>query len=64
MQSPDQSPELGSSDLDHTRGDTLTVVFNAFGATYRRKDHPPTTVTIDGNFTQMGNELPLVLKKS
>jgi uncharacterized lipoprotein YmbA len=62
IQSPDQAPNWAPATSIARQGDKLTVVFNAFGATYEGKvssDHN----TIDGKFTQMGNELPLVLKK-
>jgi hypothetical protein len=62
LQSPDQSPNWAPATSITRDGDKLTVVFNAFGATYEGKisaDH----TSIDGKFTQMGNEMPLVLKK-
>lgn len=62
IQSPDQAPNWAPANSISREGDKLTVRFNAFGATYEGKisaDHN----TIDGKFTQMGNELPLVLKK-
>lgn len=62
IQSPDQSPNWAPATSIARSGDSLTVVFKAFGATYEGKissDH----TTIDGKFNQMGNELPLVLKK-
>lgn len=62
LQSPDQSPNWAPATSITREGDKLTVVFNAFGATYEGKisaDH----TTIDGKFTQMNNEMPLVLKK-
>lgn len=62
LQSPDQSPNWAPATSITRDGNKLTVVFNAFGATYEGKisaDHG----AIDGKFTQMGNELPLVLKK-
>lgn len=63
IQSPDQSPNWAPANSITRDGDTVTVVFKAFGATYEGKisaDH----ATIDGKFSQMGNDLPLVLKKS
>lgn len=63
LQSPDQAPNWAPANSITREGDKLTIVFKAFGATYEGKistDHS----TIDGKFTQMGNELPLVLKKS
>ena len=63
LQSPDQAPNWAPANSITREGDKLTVVFKAFGATYEGKisaDH----TAIDGKFTQMGNELPLVLKKS
>jgi len=62
IQSPDQNPNWAPATSITRAGDKLTVEFKAFGATYEGKiaaDH----TTIDGTFTQMGNELPLVLKK-
>jgi hypothetical protein len=62
IQSPDQSPNWAPATSIAREGDTLKVTFNAFAATFEGKiaaDHS----TIDGHFTQMGNELPLVLKK-
>lgn len=62
IQSPDQSPNWAPATSISREGDHLSVVFNAFGATYKGKiaaDHS----SIDGQFVQMGNELPLVLKK-
>ena len=63
MQSPDQSPGWAPATSIKREGDKLTVVFNAFGATYEGTIAAD-KITIDGKFTQMGNELPLVLKKS
>lgn len=63
IQSPDQSPNWAPANSIARDGDKLTVEFKAFGATYEGKisaDH----TTIDGKFNQMGNEIPLVLKKS
>lgn len=63
IQSPDQAPNWAPATSISRDGDKLTVEFKAFGATYEGKisaDH----TTIDGKFNQMGNELPLVLKKS
>lgn len=62
IQSPDQSPNWAPATSIAREGDKLTITFNAFGATFEGKvtaDH----TSIDGHFTQMGNELPLVLKK-
>jgi len=62
IQSPDQSPNWAPATSISREGDQLSVVFNAFGATFKGKvsaDHS----SIDGQFTQMGNDLPLVLKK-
>ena len=62
IQSPDQSPNWAPATSISREGDQLSVVFNAFGATFKGKilaDHS----SIDGQFVQMGNELPLVLKK-
>lgn len=62
IQSPDQAPNWAPANSIKREGDNLAVEFKAFGATYKGKisaDH----TTIDGKFTQMGNELPLVLKK-
>jgi hypothetical protein len=63
IQSPDQSPNWAPANSITRDGDKVTIVFKAFGATYEGKisaDHS----NIDGKFTQMGNELPLILKKS
>lgn len=62
IQSPEQSPNWAPATSINRAGDSLTVEFKAFNATYEGKvsaDHS----TIDGKFNQMGNELPLVLKK-
>ena len=62
IQSPDQSPNWAPANSITREGDQLSVVFKALGATYAGKissDH----ATIEGKFDQMGNELPLVLKK-
>jgi hypothetical protein len=62
IQSPDQSPNWAPATSIARDGDKLTVTFNAFAASYEGKisaDH----TSIDGHFTQAGNELPLVLKK-
>lgn len=62
IQSPDQSPNWAPATSITRTGDSLTVEFKAFHATYEGKisaDHS----TIDGKFNQMGNDLPLVLKK-
>jgi hypothetical protein len=63
IQSPDQSPNWAPANSITRDGGTITVVFKAFGATYKGQisaDH----TTIDGKFSQMGNDLPLVLKKT
>lgn len=63
LQSPDQSPNWAPANSITRVRETLTVLFKAFGASYEGKvsaDHG----TIDGKFTQMGNEIPLVLRKS
>lgn len=62
IQSPDQAPNWAPANSITRNGDSLDVVFKAFGATYSGKISADRT-TIDGKFTQMGNELPLVLKK-
>ena len=62
IQSPDQSPNWAPANSITREGDKLTVEFKAFGATYEGKISSDNT-TIDGKFNQMGNELPLVLKK-
>ncbi|WP_109488022.1 hypothetical protein [Occallatibacter savannae] len=62
IQSPDQSPNWAPATSISREGNQLSVTFNAFGATYKGKiaaDHS----SIGGQFTQMGNDLPLVLKK-
>jgi hypothetical protein len=63
LQSPDQASNWAPATSIKRDGDKLTVVFSAFGATYEGKVSADRT-TIDGKFTQAGNELPLVLKKS
>jgi hypothetical protein len=62
IQSPDQSPNWAPANSIIREGDKLTVEFKALGATYQGKISSDNT-TIDGKFNQMGNELPLVLKK-
>jgi len=62
LQSPDQNPNWAPANSIARDADKLTVRFDAFDATYEGKisaDH----TSIDGHFTQMGNELPLALKK-
>ena len=62
LQSPDQAPNWAPASSVNRDGDKFTLRFNAFDATYEGKiasDH----TTIDGKFIQMGNEMPLVLKK-
>jgi hypothetical protein len=63
LQSPDQNPGWAPASSITRDSDKLTVRFNAFDATFEGKisaDH----TAIDGHFTQMGNELPLLLKKT
>jgi len=62
IQSPDQNPNWAPATSIARTGDNLTVEFKAFGATYEGKISADRT-TIEGKFNQMGNELPLVLKK-
>jgi len=62
IQSPDQAPNWAPATSARREGDKISITFSAFAATFEGKiaaDH----TTIDGHFTQMGNELPLVLKK-
>jgi hypothetical protein len=62
IQSPDQAPNWAPATSISREGDQLSVDFKAFAATLKGKisaDHS----SIDGQFTQMGNDLPLVLKK-
>lgn len=62
LQSPDQNPNWAPANSVTREGDKLTVRFDAFNATFEGRisaDH----TSIDGHFTQMGNELPLALKK-
>jgi len=63
MQSPDQNPVWLTAKSATRDGNKLTLEFPGLGATYQGNisaDHS----TIDGTFTQMGNEIPLVVKKS
>ncbi|WP_348262729.1 hypothetical protein P8935_23430 [Telmatobacter sp. DSM 110680] len=63
LQSPDQAPNWAPATSIKRDGEKLTVEFSAFSATFEgtiSADHN----TIDGAFTQMGHELPLVLKKN
>ena len=62
LQSPDQSPNWAPATSVSRDGDKLTIQFNAFSATYEAKIAADRS-TIEGKFDQMGNELPLVLKK-
>jgi hypothetical protein len=62
LQSPDQSANWAPANSITRDGDKISVRFNAFDATYDGKISADRS-TIDGNFTQRGNELPLVLKK-
>lgn len=62
IQSPDQAPNWAPATSITRDSDKLTVTFNALAATFKGRISPD-RATIDGHFTQMGNELPLVLKK-
>jgi hypothetical protein len=63
IQSPDQSPAWAPASSIARDGDKLTITFNAFGATFEGKIATD-KASINGKFTQMGREMPLVVKKS
>lgn len=62
MQSPDQSPAwVPASSITRNEG-KLTITFKAFAVTYEGKVSADLK-SVDGTFTQGGNEMPLVVKK-
>jgi hypothetical protein len=63
LQSPDQSPAWLPATSVARSGDNLTITFDALGATYEGKIATDRS-SIEGKFTQMGREMPLVVKKS
>jgi len=62
MQSPDQSPVWLPASAVTRNGSALTIIFQGIGAKFAGAINPGLD-TIDGTFNQMGNAIPLVLKK-
>ena len=62
MQSPDQSPVWLTATSVTRNGDALTITLKGLGIAYEGKIAADSSA-IDGTFTQMGNPLPLALKK-
>ena len=62
MQSPDQSPVWVPCTSVKRDGAALTIEINSIGAKFAGKISAGLD-SIDGTFTQMGNAIPLVLKK-
>ncbi|MGA2651675.1 MAG: alpha/beta hydrolase [Terracidiphilus sp.] len=62
MQSPDQSPKWIDATSVKRSGSTLTIEIKTIGGVFEGKIAPDLG-TIDGTFTQMGNPLPLVVKR-
>jgi hypothetical protein len=62
MQSPDQSPVWLSATSVKRSGNLLMITINAIQATFEGKFAADLN-SIDGTFTQMGNPLPLALKR-
>ncbi|MGB8030647.1 MAG: alpha/beta fold hydrolase [Terracidiphilus sp.] len=62
MQSPDQSPAWVPASAVKREGATLTVEIKGIGATFAGKISADLN-SIGGTFTQMGNDLPLVLER-
>lgn len=62
MQSPDQSPVWLTATSVTRNADALTITLKGLGIAYEGKIAADSSA-IDGTFTQMGNPLPLALKK-
>jgi fermentation-respiration switch protein FrsA (DUF1100 family) len=62
MQSPDQSPNWINATSVTRTGATLTIEIKAIGGVFEGKIAPDLG-TVDGTFTQLGNPLPLSLKR-
>ncbi|MGD0629066.1 MAG: alpha/beta hydrolase, partial [Terracidiphilus sp.] len=63
LQSPDQSPNWMPATSATRNENTLTVTFKGIGVVYEGKIGADFN-SIDGTFTQMGNPLPLNLKRA
>lgn len=62
MQSPDQSPSWIDASSVTRSGSTLTIEIKTIGGTFEGKIAPDLG-SMDGTFTQMGNPLPLTVKR-
>ncbi len=62
MQSPDQSPMWIPASAVKRDGASLTIKVKSIGATFEGKIAADLS-SIDGTFSQMGNDLPLLLKR-
>jgi hypothetical protein len=62
MQSPDQSPSWIATSAVKRNGSALTIEINTIGGVFEGKISADLN-SIDGTFTQMGNPLPLALKR-
>jgi hypothetical protein len=63
MQSPDQSPIWVAATAVKRDGSSLTIELKGIGATFAGQITANRN-SIDGTFTQMGHELPLVLERA
>jgi fermentation-respiration switch protein FrsA (DUF1100 family) len=62
MQSPDQSPVWISATSVKRSGNSIIIAINGIGATFEGKIAADLN-SVDGTFTQMGNPMPLVVKR-
>jgi len=62
MQSPDQGPSWISASSVTRSGGTLTIEIKTVGGVFEGKIAPDLS-SIDGTFTQIGNPLPLTIKR-
>jgi pimeloyl-ACP methyl ester carboxylesterase len=62
MQSPDQSPVWISATSVKRSGNSIIIAINGIGATFEGKIAADLN-SVDGTFTQMGNPLPLAVKR-
>ncbi|MGA9670080.1 MAG: alpha/beta fold hydrolase [Terracidiphilus sp.] len=62
MQSPDQSPSWIPASAVKRNGSALTIEINTIGGVFEGKIAADLS-SIDGTFTQLGNPLPLALKR-
>jgi len=63
LQSPDQSPVWIQANSVARSGSSLAITFTGVNAAFAGKISPDLS-SIDGTFTQMGNTLPLVVKRT